>query len=102
MDACIAANSDQADPAAYCAEIQAKAEPSATELKEALGRVTNELHTVKTSQDERIKAAKEFAHLELKTAVEAVIPPGRFMRDARINKLIRDVKGVLDEPINSS
>lgn len=102
FDACVAANQDQADPQAYCAEIQAKAEPTATELKEALGRVTTELQTVKTTQDERIKAAKEFAHLELKTAVEAVLPKGGFLRDQRGNRLIRDIKGVLDEPIQKT
>ncbi len=102
LDACVAANQDQADPAAYCAAMQADAEPAVAELKESLVRVVNELATIKTTQDERIKTAKEFAHGELKSAVESVLPKGTFMRDQRTNRLIREIKGVLNEPINSS
>lgn len=105
FDACVAANQDQADPQAYCAAIQAKAEPAAERIKtleEAFKRITAELQIVKTSQDARIHDAKTFAHLELKTAVEAVMPKSGFLKDHRINRLLHDIKDVLNEPIQTT
>ena len=104
---CVAKNQDKANPEAYCGSIKAQAESTKlatalTEivtLKEAFTRIQTELTTIKSTQDKRIADAKTFAHNELKTAVESVLPRGGLFKNPAGTLLIKKLKEVLDEPI---
>jgi hypothetical protein len=70
-------------------------------LKEAISRIQAELHTLKTSQYQRIADAKTFAHDELKSAVESVLPRGGLFKNPAGSLLISKIKEVLNESIST-
>jgi len=100
---CIAKNSDKSDPNAYCAVIMRQAESenskkSLSDITAGFKQLQTENTSLKADRDKAVSEAKQTAHEEMRRAVESILPNSDFLKDAKLNRFLRDVKGVINEP----
>ena len=97
MEACIADNSDKADPAAYCAVIMAQAEDSKklAAIEEAFTRVQTENESLRTNVESKTNEAKKEAKEQLKAEISSKIPLDLHRPDIRTRRLLADLKEII-------